>query len=62
MYDVQVADLRSRLGQKGQLAEGVPAPGLSGGKLENIVMPSTTGKWSLFYGDNSMEDLWVALT
>lgn len=48
--------------KKDSLRKDVPVPGLFGGKLTNITMPAPTGKWSLYYADNSMDDLWVALT
>jgi len=31
------------------------------GKLTNISLPSPTGKFALYFDDNSMEDLWLAL-
>lgn len=32
------------------------------GKLEKISLPAPTGKFALYFNDNSMEDLWFALT
>ncbi|MEQ1844080.1 MAG: insecticidal toxin protein [Nitrospira sp.] len=44
------------------LLKDSPAAGFYGGKLTNIALPAPTGNWSLYFGDNSMEDLWVAIT
>jgi hypothetical protein len=36
--------------------------GLKAGKLTTISLPAPTGKFTLYFNDNSMEDLWLALT
>lgn len=36
--------------------------GLRVGKLTNIQRPAPTGTFALYFNDNSMEDLWLALT
>ena len=56
------ADPQDPTFKKDSLRNDVPVPGLVGGKLTNIAMPAPTGKWALYYADNSMDDLWVALT
>jgi hypothetical protein len=32
------------------------------GELKNIPLPSPTGDFVLYFGDNSMKDLWLAVT
>jgi hypothetical protein len=34
---------------------------LRAGKLANIPLPAPAGKFTLFFNDNSMSDLWLAL-
>ena len=36
--------------------------GLKAGKLTNIPLPTPTGKLTLYFNDNSMEDLWLSVT
>lgn len=44
------------------MAKDTSFGGLRMGKLTNIPLPTPTGKFTLYLNDNSMEDLWLALT
>ena len=43
------------------LTENASYGNLRSGKLENDPLPAPTGKCTLYFNDNSMEDLWLAL-
>lgn len=39
-----------------------PWPGGLAGRLGKVPLPAPTDKWTLYFNDNSMKDLWLALT
>jgi hypothetical protein len=58
---VEVTDKPDGTGNKDILKD--PSFGdLRAGKLTNIPLPTPTGKFTVYFNDNSMEDLWLALT
>jgi len=49
-------------GNKATLAKDSSLGNLKVGKLTNIPLPATIGSFTLYFNDNSMEDLWLAGT
>lgn len=59
---VEVADKTDGTGNKDTLVKNASLGDLRAGKLTNIPLPAPTGKFILYFNDNSMEDLWQAVT
>ncbi len=55
-------DAKGKLDEAGKIALGNSPLALMTGKLPNTVDLSPTGPLTLYFGNNSMEDLWLALT
>jgi hypothetical protein len=49
-------------GKKDPLGGDSNLGGLLRGQLTNVARPAPTGKWSLYFSDTTMEELWLALT
>lgn len=49
-------------GAKDALEKDNALGGLLRMQLTNVARPGPTGKWSLYFSDNTMEELWLALT
>lgn len=58
---VEVNDKADGAGNKDTLVKDTSLGDLRVGKLTNIPLPTPTGKFTLYFNDNSMEDLWLAL-
>jgi Tc toxin complex TcA C-terminal TcB-binding domain len=58
---VEVADKADGTGNKDTLVKDASMGDLRMGKLTNISLPAPTGKFTLYFNDNSMEELWLAL-
>ena len=59
---IEVFDNSNATGNKDSLTEDTSLNDVRVGKLTNIQLPDATGEFSLYFTDNSMEDLWLALT
>jgi hypothetical protein len=59
---VEVADKADGTGNKDTLVKDASMGDLWMGKLTNVSLPAPTGKFTLYFNDNSMEELWLALT
>ena len=59
---VDIADKADRTGNNDTLAKDASLGNLCAGKLTNIPLPAPIGEFSLYFTDNSMEELWLALT
>jgi hypothetical protein len=59
---VQVTDKADGMGNKDSLVKDASMDGVRSGRLTNIPLPAPIGDWTLYYDDNSMDDLWLALT
>jgi hypothetical protein len=58
---VEVDDQADGTGNKDTLVKDATMGNLRAGKLANIPLPAPAGKFTLFFNDNSMSDLWLAL-
>jgi len=58
---VEVSDETDGSGNKDTLFKDTSLDNLRAGRLTNIPLPAPTGKFRLYFNDNSMEDLWLAL-
>lgn len=45
-----------------KLEKYAPLDNIRSGKLENIALPAATEKFTLYFDDNSMEELWIAIS
>jgi hypothetical protein len=59
--DLQICDTADGTGNKDALAKDDSLGGLRSGMLKNIALPAPTGPWALYFSDNSMDDLWMAV-
>jgi hypothetical protein len=59
---IEVFDNSNATGNKDSLTEDTSLNDVRVGKLTNIQLPDATGEFSLYFTDNSIEDLWLALT
>src|SRR5262249_39558621 len=59
--DVKITDRADGTGQPDTLIKDTAMGELRAGKLTNIPLPTPTGKFTLYFSDNSMDDLWLAL-
>jgi len=59
--DVQVSDTPDGTGNNDSLVKDDSLGGLRSGILKNIALPQPTGPWALYFSDNSMYDLWLAV-
>ena len=59
---VEVSNKPDGTGSKDNLPKDASLGDLRAGRLTNIPPPTPTGKCTLYFNDNSMEDLWLALT
>ena len=60
--DIQVADKGDGTGNVDTLIGDDTLGGMRAGNLKNIALPPPTGPWSFYFNDNSMDDLWLAVT
>jgi hypothetical protein len=60
--DVKITDGANGTGQTDILVKDTALGELRAGKLTNILPPPPIGKFTLYFSDNSMDDLWLALT
>ena len=60
--NVEITDKADGTGNKDTLVKDNSLGGLRIGKLKSISLPAPTGKFALYFNDNSMEDLWIALS
>lgn len=58
---VEIIDQPDGMGNKDTLVKNASLGDLCAGKLTNIPLWAPTGKLTLYFNDNSMEDLWLAL-
>lgn len=58
---IEVTDLMDGAGNKDTLVPDASVGNLRAVKLAHIAPPAPTGSFTLFFNDNSMEDLWLAL-
>jgi hypothetical protein len=58
---VEVNDKADGSGNKDTLVKDASVGNLRVGKLKNIPLPAPTGKLTLYFNDNSTDDLWLAL-
>jgi len=58
---IEVTDKADETGDKDTLVDDASLGNLRAGKLTNIPLPAPTGKFTLYFNDNSMEDLWLAV-
>jgi len=58
---VEISDKPDGTGNKDTLVKDTSLDNLRAGRLTNIPLPAPTGKSTLYFNDNSMEDLWLAL-
>jgi hypothetical protein len=58
---VEISDEPDGTGNKDSLVKDTSLDNLRAGRLTNIPLPAPTGKFTLYFNDNSMEDLWLAL-
>ncbi|MEJ7870615.1 MAG: hypothetical protein WKF67_00015 [Rubrobacteraceae bacterium] len=58
---VEVEDTPDGTGNKDTLVKDTSLGNLLAGKLTNIPLPAPRGKFTLYFNDNSMQDLWLAL-
>jgi hypothetical protein len=58
---MEITDQPEGAGNKDTLVKNTSLGNLRAGKLTNIPLPTPTGKFTLYFNDNSMEDLWLAL-
>jgi hypothetical protein len=58
---VEIHEKADRTGKKDTLVKDPSLGNLRAGKLANIALPAPTGKFTLYLGDNSMADLWLAV-
>lgn len=59
---VEITDKADGTGNKDTLDKDKSLGNLRVGNLSKIPLPAPTGKFTLYFNDNSMEDLWLALT
>ncbi len=59
---VTIADKLDRTAKKDALVKDLSLGAIRAGKLANISLPAPIGEYSLHFDDNSMDDLWLALT
>ena len=55
-------DIADGTGNNDTLAKDASLGNLCAGKLTNIPLPAPIGEFTLYFTDNSMEELWLALT
>jgi hypothetical protein len=60
MKDLQVSDAADGTGNTDSLSGTLG--GLRSGSLKNIALPEPTGPWVFYFNDNSMDDLWLAVS
>jgi hypothetical protein len=60
--DLQVSDKPDASGNTDTLVKNDSLGGLRSGPLKNIALPSPTGTWAFYFNDNSMKDLWLAVS
>jgi len=60
--DVQVFALADGTGSPDTLSQNPALGGLRAGALTNFQPPGPTGKWTLYFNSNSMNDLWMAVS
>ena len=60
--DLQVSDTADGTGNSDALVKNDVLGGLRSGPLKNIGLPSPTGTWTFYFNDNSMKDLWLAVS
>jgi hypothetical protein len=60
--DVQVSDKADGTGNIDTLVKDDSLGGLRTGMLKNISLPSPTGPWTLYFNDNTINQLWLAMT
>lgn len=58
---VVIGDKPDGTGNKDTLVKDSSLDNLRAGRLTNIALPAPIGKFILYFNDNSMEDLWLAL-
>jgi hypothetical protein len=58
---IEISDTPDGTGNKDILVRDTSLDNLRAGKLTNIRRPDPTGKFTLYFNDNSMDDLWLAL-
>lgn len=58
---IEVTDKADETGNKDALVEDASLGNLRAGKLTNIPLPAPIGKFTLYFNDNSMEEVWLAL-
>ena len=59
---IEVFDNSNAAGDPDSLKKDTSLNNVLVGKLTNIQLPDATGEFTLYFTDNSMEDLWLALT
>jgi hypothetical protein len=59
---IEVFDNSNATGNTDSLDKDTSLNDVRVGKLTNITLPAATGEFTLYFTDNSMEDLWLALT
>jgi Tc toxin complex TcA C-terminal TcB-binding domain len=60
--DVQVSDAPDGSGNNDSLIEDDSISGYRSGSLKNIALPQPVGPWAFYFNDNSMDELWMAVT
>ncbi|MCK5014072.1 MAG: insecticidal toxin protein [Candidatus Omnitrophica bacterium] len=60
--NIEIFDNSNAAGDPDSLVEDTSLNDVRVGKLTNIQLPAATGEFTLYFNDNSMEDLWLALT
>jgi hypothetical protein len=60
--DVQVFDKADGTGNVDSLVKNDSLGGMRSGALKNIGVPPPTGVWTFYFSDNSMRDLWLAVS
>ncbi|MBW2690226.1 MAG: insecticidal toxin protein, partial [Deltaproteobacteria bacterium] len=59
---IEIFDNSDAAGDPDSLDKDTSLNDIRVGKLTNIQLPAAIGEFSLYFNDNSMEDLWLALT
>jgi hypothetical protein len=59
--DLILTDAPDGAGNNDTLVKDESLGGMRSGKLKNVALPAPTGPWTIYLGDNSLNDLWFAL-
>ena len=59
---IEIFDNSNAAGDSDSLVKDTSLNNARVGKLTNIELPAAIGEFTLYFTDNSVEDLWLALT